>query len=239
MARRVRILAAIADGRGAGHLKKGRSLPPPRRSSNAGSMRALHLLLPIALAAAGCQKQAPASQANAQTAGQPGGPEPKEGAEAEEAIPAPKLDRSHAGTPAPTGEFEDPDGEPVSFAVFQGKPLLVNLWATWCAPCIAEMPTLDALAGQEKDRLQVLALSQDADGRAKVEAFFDQHRFRTLEPYLDSKMEMMGDLKLDTLPTTILYDAQGREIWRVVGMEDWRSPRAAALLKGAFQPPKG
>src|SRR3954466_4391719 len=197
-------------------------------------------LLPIALALAACQRQAPTQQANAQLPDQPGWSGPKQAAEAEEeSIPAPKIDRSHAGTAAPTGEFQDPDGEAVSFAVFQGKPLLVNFWATWCAPCVAEMPTLDALAGSEKDRLQVLALSQDADGRAKVEAFFNQHRFKTIEPYLDSKMEMMGDLKVDTLPTTILYDARGREIWRVVGMEDWRSPRAAALLKEAFQPSKG
>jgi thiol-disulfide isomerase/thioredoxin len=201
-------------------------------------MRALSLLL-ISVAVAGCQKQPQASQANAQLPDQPGWSGPKQAAEAEESIPAPKIDRSHAGSPAPTAEFEDPDGEAVSFAVFQGKPLLVNLWATWCAPCVAEMPMLDALAEREKDRLQVMALSQDADGRAKVEAFFNQHRFRTIEPYLDAKMAMMGDLKLDTLPTTILYDAKGREIWRVVGMEDWRSARAGALLNEAFQPAKG
>jgi thiol-disulfide isomerase/thioredoxin len=199
-------------------------------------------LLAILLILGACHRQAPANEANAQVADQPGWSGPKQAeqsAEAEEAIPAPKIDRSHAGSAAPAGEFEDPDGEAVSFAVFQGKPLLVNLWATWCAPCVAEMPTLDALAAQEKDRLQVLALSQDADGRAKVEAFFNEHKFRTIEPYLDPKMEMMSDLKVDTLPTTILYDGKGREIWRVIGMEDWRSPRAAALLKEAFQPPKG
>src|SRR4051794_31889567 len=195
-------------------------------------MRVLPFLL-VAFVLAACQKPAPANEANAQVADQPGWSGPKQAeqsAEGEESIPAPRIDRSHAGSAAPVGEFEDPDGEAVSFAVFQGKPLLVNLWATWCAPCVAEMPTLDALAGQEKDRLQVLALSQDADGRAKVEAFFNEHKFRTIEPYLDPKMEMMGDLKVDTLPTTILYDAKGREIWRMVGMEDWRSARAGALL---------
>src|SRR3954469_2220161 len=202
-------------------------------------MRVL-LSFALLLALAACQKQGPASQeANAQLPDQPGWSGPQQSAEAEEIVPAPRIDRSHAGSAAPIGEFEDPDGEAVSFAVFQGKPLLVNLWATWCAPCVAEMPTLDALAGREKDRLQVLALSQDADGRSKVEAFFNQHKFKTIEPYLDPKMEMMGDLKVDTLPTTILYDAGGREIWRVVGMEDWRSARAAALLKEAFAPPKG
>ncbi|MDB5694080.1 MAG: TlpA family protein disulfide reductase [Alphaproteobacteria bacterium] len=198
-------------------------------------MRAL--LFPVLLlAAAGCQKQAPS---NAQVPDQPAWSGPKADTEAEEILPAPKLDRSHAGTAAPTAEFEDPDGEPVSFAVFQGKPLLVNLWATWCTPCVAEMPTLDALAGRMGGRLQLLALSQDTDGRAKVQAFFSQHRFKTLEPYLDPKMDMMGTLKLDTLPTTILYDAKGREIWRVVGREDWGSARAAALLNEAFSPAKG
>lgn len=196
----------------------------------------MRALLPFVflIAVAGCQKQGSSNgQAADQAVGQNGS------AEAEEIVPAPKLDRSHKGSPAPTVEFQDPDGEAVSFAVFEGKPLLVNFWATWCTPCVAEMPTLDALAGRMNGRLQVLALSQDADGRAKVEAFFDQHHFKTLEPYLDPKMEMMGVLKLDTLPTTILYDANGREVWRMVGMEDWRSARAAALLNEAFAPAKG
>jgi hypothetical protein len=93
--------------------------------------------------------------------------------------------------------------------------------------------------GQAGDRLQVLALSQDTDGRAKVQDFFNRHRFRIIEPYLDPKMDMMGELKLDTLPTTILYDAKGREIWRIVGREDWRSDRAAALIAEAFKPAQG
>jgi thiol-disulfide isomerase/thioredoxin len=198
-------------------------------------MRVL-LSLAALLALAGCQKQGPSTkEANAQLPDQPGWAGPQQSAEVEEIVPAPKLDRSHAGSPAPTGEFEDPDGEAVSFAVFQGKPLLVNLWATWCAPCVAEMPTLDALAGRTNGKLQVLALSQDADGREKVEAFFNQHHFKTIESYLDPKMEMMGALKLDTLPATILYDAKGHEIWRVVGREDWTSQRAQALLDEAFK----
>jgi thiol-disulfide isomerase/thioredoxin len=195
------------------------------------------LLLVLLLATAGCQK--PATHQQTKLPDQPAWPGPQGSADAEEIVPAPKLDRSHAGSAAPATEFEDPDGEPVSFAVFQGKPLLVNLWATWCTPCVAEMPTLDALAGHTGDRLQVLALSQDTDGRAKVEAFFNQHHFKIIEPYLDPKMELMGELKLDTLPTTILYDAKGREIWRIVGREDWRSDRAAALIAEAFKPDKG
>jgi thiol-disulfide isomerase/thioredoxin len=148
-----------------------------------------------------------------------------------EAQPAGKLDRSHAGDPAPATRFEDPDGAPASLADFRGKPVLLNLWATWCAPCVAEMPTLDRLAAREGDRLQVLTVSQDLDGRDKVEAFFAKQGYRNLETWLDPQMALMTDLKADTLPTTIFYDSNGLEQWRVVGMEDWQSARTALLLK--------
>ncbi|HEV2746646.1 MAG TPA: redoxin family protein [Allosphingosinicella sp.] len=147
-------------------------------------------------------------------------------------LPAGRLDRSKAGTPAPAAAFEDPAGEPVTLAEFRGKPLLVNLWATWCAPCIAEMPTLDAFAARDGP-IEVLAISQDLGGQEKVDAFFAKRRFRKLEPYVDPDMALMGELKLESLPTTILYDAQGRELWRMTGIEDWTGDRAARLLKEA------
>jgi thiol-disulfide isomerase/thioredoxin len=152
---------------------------------------------------------------------------------AAEAAPAGKLDRSHAGEAAPATAFEDPDGVPASLADFRGRPVLLNLWATWCAPCVAEMPTLDKLAGREAARLHVLTVSQDLDGREKVEAFFARQGYRNLETWLDPQMALMTGLRADTLPTTILYDSQGRELWRIVGMEDWESGRAALLLKEA------
>lgn len=141
------------------------------------------------------------------------------------------LDRSFAGTPAPTVTFEDPQGRPTSFAAFRGRPLLVNLWATWCGPCIVEMPSLDALAAREGERLQVLALSQDMDGRDRVTEFFGARSFDRLEPYLDPELGVMFGLRIDTLPTTILYDAQGREVWRMTGMADWQDARTARLLR--------
>lgn len=146
------------------------------------------------------------------------------------AAPTGRLDRSHAGKAAPATPFEDPDGAPASLTDFRGRPLLVNLWATWCAPCVAEMPTLDALAAREDGRLEVLTVSQDLDGRAKVEAFFAKQGYRRLETWLDPQMALMRALRVDILPTTILYDAEGREVWRVVGMEDWDSGRTALLL---------
>jgi thiol-disulfide isomerase/thioredoxin len=145
-----------------------------------------------------------------------------------------RLDRSHAGSPAPNVLFEDPAGEPASLADFRGKPVLVNLWATWCAPCVVEMPSLDALAMREPG-LQVLALSQDMNGQAKVDSFFEERKFARLEPYIDAELTLMTQLGVTTLPTTILYDAEGREVWRMAGLEDWQGPRAAELIAEALK----
>jgi thiol-disulfide isomerase/thioredoxin len=145
-----------------------------------------------------------------------------------------RLDRSHAGSAAPNILFEDPAGEPASIADFRGKPVLVNLWATWCAPCVVEMPSLDALAAREP-RIEVLALSQDLNGQAKVDAFFEKRKFAMLEPYIDSELTFMTQLGISTLPTTILYDSEGREVWRLAGLEDWQGPRAAALIDEALK----
>ena len=147
--------------------------------------------------------------------------------------PTGRLDRSHAGTPAPDVTFEDPSGRPARIADFRGRPVLVNLWATWCAPCVVEMPSLEALAAREGDSLVVLALSQDFGGRQKVTDFFQRHRFVELEAYLDGNMAFMTALRIDTLPTTILYNAEGEEVWRMTGLADWESDRAARLLDEA------
>jgi thiol-disulfide isomerase/thioredoxin len=156
-------------------------------------------------------------------------------APAQKAPAAGKLDRSHAGTPAPDLGFEDGDGRPITMAAFRGRPALVNLWATWCAPCIVEMPSLDALAVREGDALQVVALSQDVGGREPVERFFAERNFRALDANLDREMAFMFKLKLDSLPATILYDAQGKEVWRMIGPADWASDEVARLLEEGRQ----
>lgn len=191
-------------------------------------MRLVIALLPglaLAAALAGCDREKAADPQ-----GEAPGNASANAAAAE--YPTGQLDRSHAGTAAPDVVFEDPYGRPARLADFRGRPVLVNLWATWCGPCVVEMPSLDALARSQGSDVQVLALSQDMGegGRQKVTDFFAEHRFARLEPYLDKELRVMTTLRVDTLPTTILYDAQGVEIWRMTGMADWDSARAAQLL---------
>ncbi|MGZ2411854.1 thiol-disulfide isomerase/thioredoxin [Sphingomonas sp. F9_3S_D5_B_2] len=143
------------------------------------------------------------------------------------------VDRSHKGTAAPDVQFVNGDGEETSIAeVGGGKPLLVNLWATWCAPCVKELPTLDKLAQTSKG-VQVAAISQDFGPHASVEAFLTSRKITNLAAFQDSKMALSGALNAQILPTSILFDAKGQEVWRYVGDLDWTSPEAAKLLSEA------
>lgn len=183
-------------------------------------MRLVIALLP-ALALAACDRQAaPPPQGEAANGANMAAPR----------YPTGRLDRSHAGEAAPTTTFQDPQGRPTTLAAFRGRPLLVNLWATWCGPCVVEMPHLDRLAAAQDGRVQVLAISQDSDGRELVTRFFSQRNFARLQPYLDPRLDIMMALRVDTLPTTILYDAEGREVWRMTGMAEWGDERTTRLL---------
>ena len=148
------------------------------------------------------------------------------------------VNRTHKGTPAPSAAFNKPDGSSTSLAAFSGKPTLVNLWASWCVPCVKELPTLDKLAQAEGGRLNVVAISQDDAPHASVVAFLQTHKIAKLQSYQDPKMAISGALDAEVLPTSILYDANGKEVWRYVGDQDWTSPAAAKLLAegGVGQP---
>lgn len=145
-----------------------------------------------------------------------------------------KINTSYKGQEAPAMPFIGPDGGPATLTKFRGKPLLVNLWATWCAPCVAEMPELDKLATREKGRLQVIVVSQDMQGKKVVDPYFAKAKFTMLQPYLDKDNVLPLALKSETLPTTVFYDAGGKELWRVYGALDWNGARASALLKEAI-----
>ena len=131
---------------------------------------------------------------------------------------------------------DEKGGGPATLTQFRGKPLMVNLWATWCAPCIAEMPAIDAMADREKDRFRVITVSQDLQGD-KVAPFFKEKGFRNLPQYLDQQNVLMQAFQTETLPTTIFFDAKGKEQWRVLGAMDWNGEAAKKLIDGALNPP--
>ena len=139
------------------------------------------------------------------------------------------VHRDNHGKPAPATEFNDPDGKTVTLASFAGKPVLVNLWATWCAPCVKELPTLDRLSASGSAP-RIVTISQDSGPHASVAAFLQSHKLARLESYQDTKMGLSGALGAEVLPTTILYDADGKEVWRFVGDLDWTSAEAAKLI---------
>jgi thiol-disulfide isomerase/thioredoxin len=142
------------------------------------------------------------------------------------------VQRSTAGKAAPDVELRDADDEPATLADARGKPLLVNLWASWCAPCVKELPTLQTLS-HKPGAPRVIAVSQDMAPRTSVDAFADRLDLAELEIWHDPKMALSGALDAQVLPTTILYDSQGRERWRYVGDLDWSGEEAAKILAEA------
>ncbi len=144
------------------------------------------------------------------------------------------LTYAFAGTVAPKATFKGADGRDVMLADFAGRPLLVNVWATWCAPCKVEMPTLDALAALEEGKMSVISVSQDLEGRAPVQAFFKATKIGNLEPYTDEDNALLSALGNNVaLPTTVLYDSDGKEVWRVAGGLEWDDAEVAKLLAEA------
>ncbi|RVT92656.1 TlpA family protein disulfide reductase [Sphingomonas crocodyli] len=146
-----------------------------------------------------------------------------------------KVDISKRGQDMPAIPFVAPGGGPATLTAFRGKPLMVNLWATWCGPCIAEMPTLEKLAGSD-DRFQLIVVSQDLEGQKMVGPFFAKEKLRTLKPYLDPQNVLMQAFQTETLPTTVFFDAAGKEQWRVLGAMDWSGDKAKTLIDGAIGP---
>ncbi len=144
------------------------------------------------------------------------------------------LSSKFAGTPAPKASFTGADGRDVALSDFAGRPLLVNIWATWCAPCKAEMPLIDKLASEQAGRISVITVSQDLEGRKPVQAFFVQSGIKNLEPYNDSDLALSAAFGSNlALPTTILYNSDGREVWRVIGAVEWSEPAILPLLAEA------
>jgi thiol-disulfide isomerase/thioredoxin len=125
--------------------------------------------------------------------------------------------------------FNDANGRPVDVAAFRGKVVVVNLWATWCAPCVAEMPTLAALQRAYPDTVAVVTVSMDVEERLpNARSFIGVHE--PLALYHDPRFAIPSELKVQGMPATLVYDRQGREVARVLGEATWDSPEARALI---------
>lgn len=137
-------------------------------------------------------------------------------------------------TPAelPDVRFLNAKGEEVSLADWRGKTVLLNLWATWCAPCREEMPALDRLQEElGSDKFQVVALAVDKSGLEGAGKFLKDNGIDDLALYVDPTARAGTKIKVIGMPTTILIDAQGREIGRLVGPAEWDSPEAKRLIE--------
>lgn len=128
--------------------------------------------------------------------------------------------------------FVGGDGKSHNLSDFKGKILLVNFWATWCAPCRKEMPGIDRLqADYKSDKFTVLAIGQDLKGIEKVKKFLKTLKIEHLNAYNDKSVKSGRSAGVFGLPATLLIDMEGREIGRLVGPAEWDSPEAKNLIK--------
>lgn len=141
--------------------------------------------------------------------------------------------------PAPATSFVGPDGQPVRIADFKGKVVVLNLWATWCAPCVIEMPTLAKLAeAYEGQPVEVVAVSIDKpEGTDKAKAFIAKQVH--LKFYQDPKMSLPFDVRPPApgMPTTVIYGKDGVEKARISGEADWSTEDAKAVIDKVLAAP--
>ena len=123
------------------------------------------------------------------------------------------------------------DGTQVKISDIEGRLVLVNFWATWCAPCRKEMPQLDMLAGRYQDKnVKVITLSVDRSGAGKGEKFLNELAVKNVTRLYDASYKSARAVALIGLPTTLLLDENGMEIGRLAGEADWDAPEVHALL---------
>jgi thiol-disulfide isomerase/thioredoxin len=166
----------------------------------------------------------------------PGGPSIAWAEAAADQAPLGQFIPASRPRPAPQVGFADLAGKAVRLDDFAGKLVLVNLWATWCAPCREEMPSLERLQTRLGDKITILAISEDMGGGKAVEPFIAKLGLKEVKAYLDPKNAVGQAFKVDGLPTSFLIDRQGRVLGRVEGGAEWDSPKMLAVIEPLLAP---
>ena len=127
--------------------------------------------------------------------------------------------------------FLDGQNNQLSLNDFNGKLILLNFWATWCAPCKEEMPSLDLLQSNEKlDNLKIFPINVGKDNSEKSIVFFKDLKIKNLNPYFDSPTTLAKKFKLRGIPTTILFNKRGEEFARIIGSTDFSDKKFVEWL---------
>jgi len=136
--------------------------------------------------------------------------------------------------PAPTISVVDLAGNTVSLSDFAGRLVLINFWATWCEPCLREMPSLERMQSRLGNKITVVAISEDRGGSKTVEPFINKLGLKSFKTYLDPKSDAGRAFKVAGLPTSFLIDREGRALGRVEGAAEWDSPKLLGILKSVL-----
>ncbi len=134
--------------------------------------------------------------------------------------------------PGPEATWSDGKGTTVTLADFRGKVVLVNFWASWCAPCLRELPSVNALQQDlGGSQFEVVAINIDKEGKRVAAPFAERLKLDALELYLDPRGRISRGAGVQVMPTTILYDRNGLEIGRMEGPAEWNEADAKKLMQ--------
>jgi len=148
-----------------------------------------------------------------------------------EDVPLNNMAISEIPRPISSVTFEDFTNNEISLSDYKGKLVIINFWATWCAPCKKEMPSLDSLYQNSNFKnLEVLAVNMEQPNTSKTKKFFDDIKIKKLKIFFDSKLNFVKEFKLRGVPTTIIINKKGEEFARIIGEVNFQDEKLIKWL---------